>query len=62
MRIIIIKFPYVDIVFCEKLCELAERLGCEIAGVVSLDLEEKLSSIRNYPIYPLNEILNLQWE
>ena len=62
MRIIIIKFPYVDIAFCKKLCELAERLGCEIAGVVSMDLEEKLSSIRNYPIYPLNEILNLQWE
>ncbi len=62
MRIIIIKLPYIHEVFCEKLCGLAERLGYEIAGVVSMDLEEKLSSIKNYPVYPLNEILNLQWE
>ena len=62
MRIIIIKLPYIHESFCEKLCELAERLGYEIAGIVSLDLEEKVTSIKNYPVYPLNEILNLQWE
>lgn len=62
MRIIIIKLPYIHSAFCDKICELAERIGCEIAGIVSLDLEEKTSSIRNYPVYPLNEVLNLQWE
>ena len=62
MRIVIIKLPYIREVFCEKLCGLAERLGYEIAGIVSLDLEEKLTSIKNYTVYPLNEILNLQWE
>ena len=62
MQIVIIKLPYIHPAFCEKLCELAERLGYEIAGIVSLDLEEKLTSIKDYPVYPLNEILNLQWE
>ncbi len=62
MRIIIIKLPYIHESFCGKLCELAERLGYEIAGIVSLDLEEKITSIKNYPVYPLSEILNLQWE
>lgn len=62
MRIIIIKFPYIHQGFCENLCGLAERLGYEIAGIVSLDLEEKSTSIKNYPVYPLNEILNLSWD
>ena len=62
MRILIIKFPYVDLNLCVKLCGLAERLEYDIAGIVSLDLEEKLTSIKNYPVYPLSEILNLSWD
>ena len=62
MRIIIIKLPYIHQDFCINLCNLADRLGYEITGIVSLDLEEKLTSIKNYPVYPLNEILNLSWE
>lgn len=62
MRIIIMKLPYVDIDFCERFCGLAERLSHEIVGIVSLDVEEKMSSIKGYPVYPLKKIFNLQWE
>ena len=62
MRIIIIKFPYVDLSYCIKFCELAEKLEYDIAGIISVDLEEKYTSIKNYPVYPLNEISNLSWE
>ena len=56
------KLPYIHHGFCEKLCGIAEKLEYDIAGIVSLDLEEKLTSIKNYPVYPLNEILNLSWD
>ncbi|MBR4151677.1 MAG: hypothetical protein IKT98_01815 [Selenomonadaceae bacterium] len=62
MQIVIMKLPYIDSSFCVKLSEVAERLGYDIAGIVSLDLEEKLTSIKNYHVYPLNEILNLKWD
>lgn len=62
MRIIIMKFPHIHEELCINLCEVAEKFECDIAGIVSLDLEEKLTSIKNYSVYPLNEILNLSWE
>jgi len=62
VRIIIIKFPYIDSSFYIKFCELAEKIEYDIAGIVSMDLEEKSTSIKKYPVYPLNEILNLSWE
>lgn len=62
MRIIIIKLPYIHPSLCEKLCELAEKLEYNIAGIISLDLQEKLTTIGNYRVYPLNAILNLQWD
>ena len=62
MKIVIMKLPYIHHIFCEKLCGIAEKLEYEIAGIVSLDLDEKLTSIKNYPVYPLNEILNLSWD
>ena len=62
MKIVLFKFPYIDPSFCVKLCGLAEKLEYDIEGIVSLDLEEKLTSIKNYPVRPLNEILNLSWD
>jgi len=62
MRIVILKFPYVDPDFCEKICDMAERLEYDIAGIVSFDVNEKLTAFRNYPVYPLNEIGNLSWD
>ena len=62
MRIVIMKLPYIHQSFCEKLCGLAERLEYNIAGIVSLDLEEKLTSIKNHRVYPLNDILKLSWD
>ena len=62
MRIIIMKLPYIHYNFCAKLCEVAKRLEYDIAGTVSLDLQEKLTSIKNYRVYPLNDILKLSWD
>ena len=62
MQIVIMKLPYIHPAFCEKLFELAERLEYDIAGIVSLSLEEKLTSIKNYRVYPLKDILNLSWD
>ena len=46
MRLVIMKLPYVNPDLCEKICRLAEKLEYDIAGIVSLDLEEKLTSIK----------------
>jgi len=62
MRIIIMKLPYIHPSFCTKLIELAERLEYDIAGIVSLDLEEKSTSVKNYRVYPLIDIFNLSWD
>ena len=62
MRIIIIKLPYMHPGLCAKLCELAEKLEYDIAGIVSLDLEEKVTSVKGYRVYPLNDILKLSWD
>ena len=62
MRIVIIKLPYINSNFCVKLIEFAERLEYDIAGIVSLDLEEKTTSIKNHRVYPLNDILKLSWD
>ena len=61
MRLVIMKLPYVNPDLCEKICRLAEKLEYDIAGIVSLDLEEKLTSIKGYPVYPLNDISSLSW-
>ena len=62
MRIIIIKFPHDKLNLCAKLCEIAEKLAYEISGIVALDLEEKSTAIKNYPVYPLNDIGKLSWD
>ena len=62
MRVIIIKLPYIHPVLCSKVCEFAERLEYDIAGIISMDLEEKLTSIKGHRVYPLNDILKLSWD
>lgn len=62
MKVLILRFPYAPEYFCEIGCSMSERLGYEIEGVVSFDLNEKLTSYKNYPVYPLNEIDNLSWD
>ena len=62
MRIIILKFPYAESYFCDVACWMAERLAYGVTGIVSFDLNEKETSYKNYPIYPLNEICNLSWD
>ena len=59
MKIIMLRFPYTKSFFGEIICGMADDLAYEIAGIVSFDLEEKETSYKGYPIYPLNEIGNL---
>ena len=60
MKIIVLRFPYAPEHFLNNACLMAERLGWDIEGIVSFDLNEKGTS--KYPIYPLNEINNLSWD
>ena len=62
MRILILRFPYAPEWMCDIACSMVERLGWDVAGVVSFDLNEKETSYKNFPIYPLNEINNLSWD
>ena len=62
MKIIVLRFPYAPAHFLEVACFMAERLGYEIEGIVSFDLNEKENSYKSYPIYPLTEIKNLSWD
>ena len=62
MRIIILRFPYAPEWMCDIACTMVERLGWDIAGVVSFDLNEKETSYKNFPIYPLTEINNFSWD
>ena len=62
MKIIILRFPYVKSPFCTIICDLAQKLEYDIEGIVSFDLEEKLTSYEGYPIYPLIDINKLSWD
>ena len=62
MKIIILRFPYASENLCGVVCYMARRLGCEVSGVVTFDLNEKETSFEGYPIYPLTEIKNLSWD
>lgn len=62
MKIIILRFPHAHEKFFGVACLMARRLGCEVSGVVTFDLNEKETSCEGYPIYPLNEIKNLSWD
>ena len=62
LRVVILKFPYAPEYFFNIACNMVERLGCDVAGVVSFDLNEKETFYKNYPVYPLNEIKNLSWD
>lgn len=62
MKVVVIKFAYSDTKLCERICRAAERLAYEIQGVVSFDTEEKMTSICDYPVFPLKEIGKLSWD
>lgn len=62
MRIVLLKFPGEDVAFCEKICDLAEKLAYDVEAVVSLDKREPLTSFRGYPVRPLRDIIDLSWD
>lgn len=62
MKIIILKLPYSAAEICETICNMAERLEYEIAGIVSFDKRETLKSIKDYPIRSPLQIYDLSWD
>ena len=62
MRIILVKFPYVNVAHVEKMCSLAEKLEYDIAAIVSLDMQETCAEIRGYPVVSLIELQNIAWD
>lgn len=62
MKIIVLKFPYTPAFFGEIIFPMAQKLAYDIEGIVSFDLNEKETSYKGYPIYPLNDILKLSWD
>ncbi len=62
MRIVLLKHPGETLIFCEKMCVLAEKLEYDIAAILSLDKHEQLTSLRGYPVRPLREIIDLSWD
>lgn len=62
MRIVILKFPYVASSICETICNMAERLEYEIAGIISFDKREMLKTIKGYTVCTPMQIYDLSWE
>ncbi|MBR2520530.1 MAG: hypothetical protein IKE46_12225 [Selenomonadaceae bacterium] len=62
MKVLIVKFPYVELSFTEKICELAEKLEYDIAAILSLDLQEPCKTVKNYPVISLFELKNVSWD
>ena len=62
MKIVILKFPHAPEYFFDVACFMVKKLGCEVSGIVTFDLNEKETSHEGYPIYPLTEIKNLSWD
>lgn len=56
-----VKFPYVEFYNIEKACELAERLEYDITAILSLDLQEPCTTIKDYPVISLFELQNFSW-
>ena len=62
MRIAIIKFPYDTPTLCEKVCNMADRFACDVAGIFSLDLNEPMTSINGHSVYPFDYIKKFSWD
>ena len=64
MRILIVKLPKVKNEVCQRLCEIAEMLEYDIAGIVSVEKEKFFHSylIGNHQVYPLAQMPNLSWD
>ena len=62
MKIIILRFPEVDPLFSEVVCFMAERLGYDIVGFVSFDVNEKLKTFNGYLIYEMMQVYDLSWD
>ena len=62
MRLVVMKFPYLPDIFCEKICAAAKRLEYEIVGVVTLEKNPATSEVKGYPVLPLIKIFDLDWD
>lgn len=62
MRLVILKFPYTEPKFCERLCEMAQCLGYDIAAVISLEKNFSTSSINGHEVLPLIRIYDFSWD
>lgn len=62
MKIIILKFLNAPEFFLNVSCFMVGKLGCDVAGIVTFDLNDKETSHEGYPIYPLTDIKNLSWD
>ena len=62
MRVLVVKFPYVEPAGTEKMCELAEKLEYDIVAVLSLDKHETCKEFCGYPVISLSESKNFSWD
>ena len=62
MKVVIVKFPYLDLNVTEKVCELAERIEYDIVAILSLDKDETCKTVKGYPVVSLFEIQNFSWD
>ncbi|MBR1807690.1 MAG: hypothetical protein IJ774_15065 [Selenomonadaceae bacterium] len=62
MRILMVKFPYIELFVTEKMCELAEKLEYDIAAILSLDTNETCAKVCGYPVVSLYELQNISWD
>ena len=62
MRILMVKFPYLNVGLVEKMCTLAEKLEADIAAILSLDTNETCTEIRGYRVISLYELQEVSWD
>ena len=62
MRIIVMKFPYTNPIFCEKICAMAEQLAYDVEGIVLLSSKDETTSVKNYRVCSLKDVFDLSWD
>ena len=62
MKVIIVKFPNVELSVTEKICALAEKLEYDIIAIFSLDTEEICTEVCDYPVISWLELQNISWD
>jgi len=62
MKLIIMKTPEFGAEVYKRLCTIVEKLEYDLTGFIAFGDEEAFKMFENYPVYPLSNINQLEWD